>query len=299
MDKIKKLNQELDLVYFEYDALQNRFIADKNVDEKRRYHEFIKLTYYLSKNSISFFIDDESNLVLEQKDTFLAHISRFIKNKLFHLKSNQKNIYILSDTYVQHAKNLPVIQTTPIQKEIDFSLYDAIIFTSKNAIKAIDSMNYDWKKLPCYAISNKTAKVIKDHGGKVAFISKEKHGNEFASELILQLQSKKVIFLGAKKVVADLTDILNNNGVTCDHVPIYETTCIQYEEKINLPKNSIVIFSSPSTIECFFQNVHWDESFQAISIGKTTAQYFPEYITPIISDQTSLQNCVQIALNLP
>jgi uroporphyrinogen-III synthase len=99
-------------------------------------------------------------------------------------------------------------------------------------------------------------------------------------------------------VVANLVEILNTNGVTCIHEPIYETSCVKYNEKITLPKNSIIIFSSPSTIECFFKNVIWDESFKAISIGNTTAKYFPKDIIPIISDNTSLNSCVQKALSL-
>lgn len=298
MKQIKEIDKQLNLIYFEYDEKHNKFIADHSVSENIRHNEFIKLTYYLSKEQISFFIDNESNLILEQKDTLLAHICQFIKNKIFHFKSNKKNIYILSDTFVEHAKNLPVIQTLPISKEIDFSSYNGIIFTSKNGVKSIDSQTNEWKRLPCYAISNKTAKTIKELGGKVAFISQEKHGNEFAQELIPLLQNKKVLFLGAKKVVANLVEILNSNNIECSHEPIYETSCVEYKEKITLPKNSIIIFSSPSTIECFFKNAYWDESFKAISIGHTTAKYFPKNIIPIISEHTSLSSCVQTALNL-
>lgn len=213
-------------------------------------------------------------------------------------KVEDKNIYILSDTPIEHAKNLPLIQTIPIKKKIDFSGFDALIFTSKNSVKAIDSMSNEWKKLPCFTISSKTAKVVKELGGKVAFISSEKHGNRFANELIPLLQNKKVLFLGAKKIVANLPQILNDNNVKCIHEPIYETSCVDYKEKITLPKNSIIIFSSPSTIECFLKNAIWDESFQAISIGDTTAKYFPEYIKPIFPQNTSLASCVQTALSL-
>jgi len=298
MDTIESIITKLNLLYYEYDKTQHRFIVDKKANLEAKQKEFIKLTFYLSKNQIPFFIDDESNLILEKKDTTLSHLIQYIKNKIFHFKNEKKNIYILSDTPIEHAKNLPLIQTTPIQKEIDFSLYDAIIFTSKNGVKAIDAITKEWTKLPCYAISNKTAKTIKEHGGKIAFISEKKHGDEFATELIDKLQNKKVLFLGAKKVVANLVEILNINRVTCTHEPIYETSCIEYNEKVTLPKNSIIIFSSPSTIECFFKNINWDKSFKAISIGNTTAKYFPKDIIPIISDNTSLNSCVQKALSL-
>ncbi len=298
MKKIKQLSDSLNLLYYEYDFNQNRFIVDKNSDYESRHKEFIKLTYYLSKHGITFFIDDESNIILEKKSTLSSYLFQYIKNKISHFKNSTKNIYILSDTYVEHAKNLPVIQTVPLKKDIDLKKYDAIIFTSKNGVKAIDTMNSDWKQIDSYTISNKTAKQVKELGGKVAFISNEGHGDEFANELIKLLQGKNVVFLGAKKVVTNLVKILNDNNIKCEHEIVYETQCINYEDKIDIPEKSIIIFSSPSTIKCFLNNVNWKDSFTAISIGKTTAKYFPNNIQPLISETPSLQGCVQKALNL-
>ena len=62
---------------------------------------------------------------------------------------------------------------------------------------------------------------------------------------------------------------------------MYNTKCKQKINKIP-EKNSIIIFSSPSTIKCFLNNFKWDSSYKAISIGKTTAKYFPDFIKPII-----------------
>ena len=162
----------------------------------------------------------------------------------------------------------------------------------------MENSTKDWKSIPSYAISNKTADVIADKGGNLVFTGQKKHGDQFANELIEKLQGKKVAFIGAKEVVSNLVDILNKNQINCIHIPMYETKCVEYNSKINLPDNSIIIFSSPSTIKCFFKNISWKENFQAISIGDTTAKYFPEYVKPIISEDTSLQSCVQKALSL-
>ena len=78
---------------------------------------------------------------------------------------------------------------------------------------------------------------------------------------------------------------------------MYNTKCKQKINKIP-EKNSIIIFSSPSTIKCFLNNFKWDSSYKAISIGKTTAKYFPDFIKPIISDNTSLASCVQKAQDI-
>jgi len=298
MKNLTQLFDNLKLLYYEYDKYQNKFVKDKNCDKNSSYKEFIKLTYELSKNQIQFFIDENGDLVISPKDNLLEHLKQRVKNINYDIKNRNKNIYILSDKNVKYAKNLPLINTKPILNEIDLKNYDGLIFTSKNAVIHLNSITKQWKDIPSYAISTQTAKQISKFGIKAAFVGKEKHGNEFAYELIKLLRNKKVAYIGAKKIVSNLIDILNENNVACEHIALYETVCVEYEEKIDLPDDSIIIFSSPSTIDSFFKNVNWKDSFRAISIGKTTMKYFPKNINVSISDNTTLESCVQKALNL-
>lgn len=207
-------------------------------------------------------------------------------------------IYVLSDKKVKGAKNLPVFKIEFIKEDIDLSDYDALIFTSKNAISSIDSFNKEWKNLPSYAIAPQTAKIIQDLGGKLEFVSSKKIGDEFAMELIKPLKNKKVLYLRGTKVVSNLVEILNSHQIVCDEKIVYKTVCKKFENKTKLHRNSVIIFSSPSTIKCFLENFLWDESFKAIAIGKTTAKYFPPHIVPEISDDTSLASCVKKALEI-
>ena len=208
------------------------------------------------------------------------------------------NIYILSDKKVNGAKNLPVFEIKFLKQDIDFNSYDALIFTSKNALYSIDSFGDDWKDIPSYAIAPQTAKIIKDLGGNLKFTGETNHGNEFALELVELLQNKKVLYLRGAKVVSKMYNILNSNDIKCDEVVVYESVCKKFDKETILPKNSTIIFSSPSTIKCFLDNLSWDESFKAIAIGKTTSKYFPSDITPLISDTTSLESCVKKAKEL-
>lgn len=298
MKALDKIASELNLLYYEYDTYQNKFVVDKNCNKDKQYGEFIKLTYELSKNNIQFFIDENSDVVISIKDSFFTHLVQRVKNFIYKLKGKSKNIFILSDTYTQYAKNLPLINTKPIVNEIDLDKYDALVFTSKKGVIYLDSMNKSWKDIPAYTISTQTAKEVKKLGGSIKFVGKEKHGDEFAKELIPLLKNKQVAFIGAKKIVSKLNEILQDNNIDCEHLPIYETICVEYENKIDLPEDSIIIFSSPSTVKCFFKNVHWKNSFTAISIGKTTAEYIPKDIKIYISQTPSLQSCVQKALSL-
>jgi uroporphyrinogen-III synthase len=210
------------------------------------------------------------------------------------------NIYILTDKKVDGAINLPLLKIDFLEADVDFTQYDALIFTSKNAIYSLESFSDEsWKNIPSYAIAPMTAKILKSSNSNLAFTGKSGHGDKFALELIPLLQNQKVLYLRGSKVVSNLVSILNSNNIICDEEIVYQSGCkdsIENDIKANIPPiGSTIIFSSPSTIQCFLDKFEWNNSYKAISIGKTTAKYFPEYIKPIISDETSLEACVRIA----
>jgi uroporphyrinogen-III synthase len=298
MKNINNILEPLDLIYYEYDAKMNILILDKNWPADYTFTELIKITHALSKKHINFFIDENKSIVIADRDTLLKKIKRYFKSIISNMRNSRMNIYILSDRKVKWAKNLPLFEIQPIKQDIDFTNYDALIFTSKNAIYALDSIDKTWKKKPAYVIAPQTAKIVRHLGGNLKFVGKEKHGDQFALELVNKFKHQKVLYIRASKVVSDIVNILNINNIECDELIVYKTVCKQFDEEVKLPKNSTIIFSSPSSIECFFKNISWDESFKAISIGNTTAQYFPKNITPVIADTTSLDSCVKKAIEL-
>lgn len=295
---MKTILEPLNLIYYEYDEKMNLLILDKNGPKNHTFNELMKITYALSSRDIDYFVDENKSIVISSKNTILNKFKRYFKSIISNVRNKQMDIYILSDKKVKWAKNLPIFGIQPIKQGIDFTGYDALIFTSKNAIYALNTMDETWKKKPAYVIAPQTAKIVKHLNGNLKFVGKEKHGDQFALEMVKKFKHQKVLYIRASKVVSNLVNILNTNDIVCDELIVYETVCKQFHEKIELPKNSTIIFSSPSTIECFFKNITWDESFKAISIGNTTAQYLPENIIPTIAETTSLDSCVRKAIEL-
>lgn len=207
-------------------------------------------------------------------------------------------IYLLNNQKFDDVINLEVFKIDYIKKELNLKNYDALVFTSKNAIFAIDSFNDEWKDIDSYVIAKKTASIAKERGAKISFVGSSGHGNDFAYELINKLKNKKVLFLKAKKVVSNLVSILKQNNIDIDEEAIYETKCNKNLEKIELEKKSIIIFTSPSCIECFFKTYSWHESFKAVVIGKTTAKYLPKSVEYYISEITSVDQCVKLAKSI-
>lgn len=203
-------------------------------------------------------------------------------------------IYLLNNQKFEGVENLEIFKIEFIPSFVDIKKYDALIFTSKNAIYSLDSFNNDWKTIPSCAIALKTADIIKQKGGNLFFTGKSSHGNEFAKELIPILKNKKVLYVRALKVVSNLVEILKEENIDIEELVTYKTVCNK-DLDLNISDNSTIIFTSPSTINCFFKKYTWNDTLKAIVIGKTTAKYLPKDVKYQISAKTSIQECIKLA----
>ncbi len=208
------------------------------------------------------------------------------------------NIYLLNQQKFDDAKNIATIKIEFKSPKIDLSGYDGLIFTSKNGVFGIDNIDKSWRDIPSYSIGSGTSKAIKELGGKVVYSAKNSYGDSFAKEIRSLLRGKKVLFLRAKSVTSKLNSILRDAGVLLDEIVIYETLC-QDSKDIKKPKRgSIIIFSSPSTIECFFKALSWDSSYRAIVIGEVTASHMPKEINYLLSPHQDITSCIKLAKSL-
>jgi len=202
--------------------------------------------------------------------------------------------YLLNNQKFEGVINLEVFKIKYIPSTLDLKKYDALIITSKNAIYSLDSFNEDWKNIPCYAIAKKTADVILKNGVQVEYTGSSGHGDDFAKELIDKIKNKKVLYVRAKKVASNLVTILRESNISIDELITYETICND-KLKVDIEKNSTIIFTSPSSVKCFFKNYSWDKSFKAIVIGKTTSKHLPNYVNFKISPVTSVEECIKLS----
>ena len=173
-----------------------------------------------------------------------------------------------------------------------------MIFTSKNGVNSFSKSKLHWQDIDSFAISKVTANSLVKSNSKLVYTGISGHGDDFARELIRYLKGKKPLYIRSKKVVSNIVDILNENDIFCDEIITYETLCTETLDIKKLEKNSIIIFSSPSTIDCFFKNYNWDDSYTAIAIGDTTASYFPKDLNIVVSKLQTIESCVQKAKTL-
>ncbi len=205
------------------------------------------------------------------------------------------DIFVLSQKKFKDAKNLPLILFEYFDKKVDLSPYEALIFTSKNGVLALDKITPSWKEYPIFSIGSQTSKTVRELGGEVVYEAKNSYGDTFAHEIKRRLKNKRVLFARAKVVTSSLNSILRNSGVKLHEEIVYETKCNECEKLKKPPLNSYIIFSSPSTISCFFKCFEWDESYSAVVIGEKTASFLPKNISYILSKKQTISSCIALA----
>jgi len=204
-------------------------------------------------------------------------------------------IYLFSISSHPDAISINSLDITFFKPDIDFSNYDALIITSKQASKALQQYKKEeYIHLPALCVSVQSAKSYEDLGGEVLDI-----GGGYGDNLVDKIQSnpktKKWLYLRAKTVASDFVKLCQNDGYSIDEVVVYESDCSQAIRDIEVDANAILIFTSPSSVKCYLKEHHFSKNQHIIVIGKTTAKALPKDINYTLSDKTSIDSCIAIA----
>ena len=207
-------------------------------------------------------------------------------------------IYLLSPLKKEETIYFPMIEFSLLNVTLDLSECDTLMFTSKQAVKSAELLNLQWKDKPCLAIGAATAKQIKQLGGTVLYQPKTFYGKSLSNDIAEKFQDKQILYLRPKEVSFDSKIFLATKGIEIKEQVIYETSCIKYKEDERPSKNAIIIFTSPSTIHCFFKNFVWDESYMAVVIGESTKVHLPKNVRYEVAGEATIDACIVKARHL-
>lgn len=210
-----------------------------------------------------------------------------------------RKIYLISNTKTadESVVNLSVSKIEFLKFELNLSDYDVLVATSKNAFNALKFNGISPINLPVFAIANSCASAAREFGFGEIYTGKNAHGDDFAREILPLLKGKKVIYLKGKDSASNFLEILQDGGVNIKAVIAYENVLNPCKMELKPPKNSILIFASPLNVKNFLSNFGWNESYQAISIGKVTAKEL-KFTEPIVSQSQDINACIALAKTL-
>ena len=209
-----------------------------------------------------------------------------------------KPIYLFSISSHPDALHVNSLEITFFKPEIDFSKYDYLIITSKQASKALQQ--YEKKEYinkPALCISSQSAKSFEDLGGKVLDTGRG-YGDNLAEYIKTYPKDTKWLYLRAQVIASDFVITCKEEGYDIDEKIVYASACSQEILHVTVDKDAVLIFTSPSSVQCFLKNHQLLDSHKVIVIGKTTAQALPKNCEYILSNETTVESCMQIAASL-
>jgi len=197
-------------------------------------------------------------------------------------------IVTLSKIEYEGALSLPLLEFIYFRPAIDLTQYDALIITSKEAIKALSYLK--WQEMRVYCVGAATAKLVPN----VAYSQNSGGAFELVEYLKKNSINEKLLYCRGEKVSVDIASKLKINETV-----LYKSTCVEDKPKIKILPNSTIIFSSPSTVDCFLKYYKFESSFKAIALGKTTALSLIDAKIPhVISPSTTISSAIEYVKKL-
>ena len=189
---------------------------------------------------------------------------------------------------------LPMIRITIATLSTDkskqyepLSHFQWIVFTSANAVAGfLKNLKASLFSLPSEerpliaAVGKQTAKTLHDRGLKIDFQPDKATGQALGLQLPLQ-NRQPVLFPCGDQARQTLPNTLRERGIPVEPVMVYHNTALAYSRKAFnetlAQKPHAIVFTSPSTVNAFFQHCQqyelWPEHSVIIAcIGATTGE---------------------------
>jgi|GEM_PF-1207911 len=172
------------------------------------------------------------------------------------------------------------VNTKVLAEQIADTNYDAIAFTSQNAVKAFSEIIFKEKiKVPqvkFYAIGDSTARHLKLLDIE-PFLPKNNDAVAL-SELILKDKNiRTVLFPCAEHHLEDLPEWLKRQNVQVRELICYSTILLKNKIEVNGMEG--IVFMSPSAVKSFFSVNKVIDAIPIFTIGRTTADEVRRWTT--------------------
>ncbi|OQX57209.1 MAG: hypothetical protein B5M52_07880 [Helicobacteraceae bacterium 4484_230] len=203
-------------------------------------------------------------------------------------------IYLFSKTSHPDVRHIPILSTEFFQPYIDFSKYDAIVLTSKQAVPALCRIDVSWKTLPLLTIAEKTAEEARKAGASV-MLSGDGYGDSLAEIIINGFADKRWLYPRPEVVASNFGQKVRDAGVSMDEAVVYRTSCNKETAGLILEDNAVLIFTSPFTIQCFLKYYEFKPTQKVVAIGKTTASALPMDVKYRMPEKPNVDASVELA----
>lgn len=208
----------------------------------------------------------------------------------------RKPIYLFSTSSHPDAISINSLDIDFSKPDLDTSKYDYFILTSKQVSKVLEFYKVQALK-PALCVSKGTAASYKKIGGAILACGSG-YGDDLANIITTYPKETRWLYLRAKEVASDFVATCQSDGYNIDESIIYETKCSSAMQDVKIEDESILIFTSPSSVHCFLEHHEIPCHAKTIVIGKTTAKALPKGIEAYMPKERSIESCMELAKEL-
>ncbi|NEU07318.1 hydroxymethylbilane synthase [Flavihumibacter sp. R14] len=191
-----------------------------------------------------------------------------------------------------------LIKTFPTINKLDSYILKYvkwIFFSSKNAIEYFFKLEPLLPKAVKFGVLGRASEDTLRRFGKAADFNGEDEGidtSDIAEKFAVVANGSTVLFPGAKDSLRTVQQALSQETKIIE-LPVYETVM---DERVEGSSANVLIFTSPSNVEAYFQDNLLEFGQKVICIGKSTGKKFDEmgvkYTLPYSPDEIGLAEAV-------
>jgi uroporphyrinogen-III synthase len=201
-------------------------------------------------------------------------------------------VYLFSTSKHPKVTNVNSLSITFFKPKFLKDKYDYFIITSKQISEIFKSYNIS-ASLPALCVSGKTAEAYANIGGEILHIGGG-YGDNLEQIIKEYPKEKRWLYLRAKVVASDFVQRCRDDGYSIDEEIVYESFCSKEILDVEIENRATLIFTSPSSIECFLKKNSFKVDHKVIVIGKTTAKKLPLGVNYVTSKLNSIESCVNL-----
>ena len=224
----------------------------------------------------------------------VSHINGINKQKVFLTRDFRENDYL---PYALKGLNFEVEGKSLIElKEIKINFIprtEWVFFSSKHAVRYFFRQNPTIENVKYGCISKQTSMELRSFGKRADFIGQSTDTKLIGKQFGSLIGNARVLFPIAKESMQSIQYQLvkRDNAV---NLPVYETLKHSIEVASD---TTIIVFTSPSNVESFFEKNKWLPTFQAVAMGDATGSMLEKkgvkkYETPDRFDDLGLMRAI-------
>ncbi|MFL5765892.1 MAG: hydroxymethylbilane synthase [Bacteroidia bacterium] len=171
---------------------------------------------------------------------------------------------------------------------------DWVFFASSNAVEHFFEQNPELKPKTKFGVIGKATELtLKKYDRNAAFVGSVNDTKVVGKKFAKTVGAESVLFPQAKNGLRTVQQQFDDDGKLTD-LAVYETV---KKEKVKLPEAEILVFTSPSNVESFFEKAKVYTDHKIVAIGTSTEKKLKEYgvgniLLPASFDEVGLAEVV-------